>query len=162
MPDIAGGYSRRIKINIHFGYTELVVTGSEEGYSLDDSYTSTFATVSSALFGAHDTSKLLFPTIRRSPNRTITWNTSVQTYFPLENALSLLGCFLLSKRDKDVKCLGVLTVPMPDIAGGYSRRIKINIHFGYTELFVTGSEEGTNRKGEQQYQAWGLLAPQDI
>ena len=37
---------------------------------------------------------------------------------------------------------------MPDIAGGYSRRIKINIHFGYTELVVTGSEEGTNRKGE--------------
>jgi hypothetical protein len=67
------------------------------GYSLDDSYTSTFATVSSALFGAHYTSKLLFPTIRGSPNRTITWNTFVQTYFQLENALSLLGCLLLSK-----------------------------------------------------------------
>ena len=54
-------------------------------------------------------------------------------------------------RDKDVKCLGVLTVPMPDIAGGYSRRITINIHFGYTELFVTASEEGTNRKVEAKF-----------
>jgi hypothetical protein len=32
------------------------------GFSLDDSYTSTFATVSNALFGAHVNSKLLFPT----------------------------------------------------------------------------------------------------
>jgi hypothetical protein len=35
-------------------------------------------------------------------------------------------------RDKDVKRLVVLTVPMLDIAGGYSRRIKIKMHFGYT------------------------------
>ena len=54
-------------------------------------------------------------------------------------------------RDKDVKHLGVLTVPMPDIAGGYSRRIKINMHFGYTELVVTASEEGTNRKVEAKF-----------
>ena len=54
-------------------------------------------------------------------------------------------------RDKDVKLLGVLTVPMPDISGGYSRRITINIHFGYTELFVTASEEGTNRKVEAKF-----------
>jgi hypothetical protein len=53
--------------------------------------------------------------------------------------------------DKDVKLLGMLTVPMPDIAGGHSRRIKINIHFGYTELFVTASEEGTNRKAEAKF-----------
>ena len=54
-------------------------------------------------------------------------------------------------RDKDVKLLGVLTVPMPDISWGYSRRITINIHFGYTELFVTASEEGTNRKVEATF-----------
>jgi molecular chaperone DnaK (HSP70) len=48
--------------------------------------------------------------------------------------------------DKDVKRLGMVTVPIPDINGGKHRRIKINIHFGYTELFVTVSEEGTNRK----------------
>jgi hypothetical protein len=53
--------------------------------------------------------------------------------------------------DKDVKRLGVLTVPMPDIAGGYSRRIKIKMHFGYTELFVTASEEGTNRKVKAKF-----------
>jgi hypothetical protein len=53
--------------------------------------------------------------------------------------------------DKDVKRLGVLTVPMPDIAGDYSRRIKIIMHFGYTELFVTASEEGTNRKAEAKF-----------
>jgi hypothetical protein len=60
-----------------------------------------------------------------------------------------------SVRDRDVKRLGVLTVPMPDIAGGYSRLIKINIHFGYTELFVTASEEGTNRKVEAKFN-WGF------
>jgi hypothetical protein len=49
-------------------------------------------------------------------------------------------------RNKDVKRLGVLTVPMPDIDGGYSRRIKIKMHFGYTELFVTASEEGHSIK----------------
>ena len=54
-------------------------------------------------------------------------------------------------RDKDVKRIGVLTVPMPDIAGGYSRRIKIKMHFGYTELFVTASEEGTNRKADATF-----------
>jgi len=54
-------------------------------------------------------------------------------------------------RDKDVKRLGVLTVPIPDIAGGHNRRIIINIHFGYTELFVTASEEGTNRKVEAKF-----------
>jgi hypothetical protein len=53
--------------------------------------------------------------------------------------------------DKDVKLLGVLTVPMPDIDGGKHRRIKIDIHFGYTELFVTASEEGTNRKAEAKF-----------
>jgi hypothetical protein len=53
--------------------------------------------------------------------------------------------------DKDVKFLGMLTVPMPDIAGGHSRRIKVNMHFGYTELFVTASEEGTNRKAEAKF-----------
>ena len=53
--------------------------------------------------------------------------------------------------DKDVKLLGMLTVPIPDIAGGHCRRIKINIHFGYTELFVTASEEGTNRKAEAKF-----------
>jgi hypothetical protein len=47
---------------------------------------------------------------------------------------------LYAIRGKDVKRLGVLTVPMPDIAGGYSRRIKIKMHFGYTELFVTASQ----------------------
>ena len=52
---------------------------------------------------------------------------------------------------KDVNRLGVLTVPMPDISGGYSRRITINIHFGYTELFVTASEEGTSRKVEAKF-----------
>jgi hypothetical protein len=36
--------------------------------------------------------------------------------------------------DKDVKLLGMLTVPMPDIDGGKHRRININIHFGYTIL----------------------------
>ena len=45
----------------------------------------------------------------------------------------------------------MLTVPIPDIARGHSRRIKINIHFGYTELFVTASEEGTNRKVEAKF-----------
>jgi molecular chaperone DnaK (HSP70) len=54
-------------------------------------------------------------------------------------------------RDKDVKLLGVLTVPMPDIDGGKHRRIKIDIHFGYTELFVTASEEGTNTKVEAKF-----------
>jgi len=54
-------------------------------------------------------------------------------------------------KDKGVKRLGMLKVPMPDIAGGDSRRIKINMHFGYTELFVTASDEGTNRKAEAQF-----------
>jgi hypothetical protein len=45
----------------------------------------------------------------------------------------------------------MLTVPIPDIDGGNRRRIKITIHFGYTELFVTASEEGTNRKAEAQF-----------
>jgi len=53
--------------------------------------------------------------------------------------------------DKDVNLLGMLTVPIPDIDGGKHRRIKINIHFGYTELFVTASEEGTNRKAEAKF-----------
>jgi len=53
--------------------------------------------------------------------------------------------------DKDVKFLGMLTVPMPDIDGGKHGRIKINMHFGYTELFVTASEEGTNRKVEAKF-----------
>ena len=78
------------------------------GFSLDDSYTSTFASESNSWFGAHNTSKLLFPTIRGSPNRTITLNTSVQTFLPLENVLSLLGCFLSSK--------GTLTV-IPYVRG---------------------------------------------
>jgi hypothetical protein len=54
-------------------------------------------------------------------------------------------------KDKGVKRLGILKVPMPDISGGYSRRIKINRHFGYTELVVTASEEGTNRKVEAKF-----------
>ena len=54
-------------------------------------------------------------------------------------------------KDKGVKRLGILRVPMPDIAGGYSRRIKINMHFGYTELFVTASEEGTNTTTEAKF-----------
>jgi len=54
-------------------------------------------------------------------------------------------------KSKDVNPLGILKVPMPDIAGGHSRRIKINMHFGYTELFVTASEEGTNRKAKAQF-----------
>ena len=54
-------------------------------------------------------------------------------------------------KEKGVKRLGILKVPMPDIAGGYSRRIKIKMHFGYTELFVTASEEGTNRKAEAKF-----------
>jgi hypothetical protein len=29
--------------------------------------------------------------------------------------------------------------------------IKIKMHFGYTELFVTASEEGTNRKAEAKF-----------
>jgi molecular chaperone DnaK (HSP70) len=53
--------------------------------------------------------------------------------------------------DKDVKLLGMLTVPMPDINGGKHRRIQTNIHFGYTELYVTASEEGTNRKAEAKF-----------
>jgi hypothetical protein len=31
------------------------------------------------------------------------------------------------------------------------RRKKIKMHFGYTELFVTASEEGTNRKAEAKF-----------
>ena len=54
-------------------------------------------------------------------------------------------------KDKGVKRLGILNVPMPDISGSYSRRIKINMHFGYTELFVTASEEGTNRKAGAKF-----------
>ena len=54
-------------------------------------------------------------------------------------------------KEKGVKRLGILKVPMPDIARGSSRRIKINMHFGYTELFVTASEEGTNRKAEAKF-----------
>ena len=54
--------------------------------------------------------------------------------------------------DKDVKFLGMLTVPIPDIDGGNRRRIRITMHFGYTELFVTASEEGTNRKVEAQFE----------
>jgi hypothetical protein len=54
-------------------------------------------------------------------------------------------------KDKRVKRLGILKIPMPDISGGYSRRIKIKMHFGYTELFATASEEGTNRKAEAKF-----------
>ena len=53
--------------------------------------------------------------------------------------------------DTDVKLLGMLTVPIPDINWGHSRRIQINIQFGYTELFVTASEVGTHRKAEAKF-----------
>ena len=53
--------------------------------------------------------------------------------------------------DKDVKHLGMLKVFMPDIDRGNRRRIKINMHFGCTELFVTASEEGINRKAEAKF-----------
>jgi hypothetical protein len=56
------------------------------GYSLDDSYTSTFATASNALFGAHVNSKLLFLTIRGSPDRYHNLEhirTNVETILPL-------------------------------------------------------------------------------
>ena len=53
--------------------------------------------------------------------------------------------------DKDVKFLGMLTVPMPDIDWGNLRRIKITMHFGYTELCVTASVEGTSWKAEAQF-----------
>lgn len=43
----------------------------------------------------------------------------------------------------EVRPLGTLCVPIPDVEKGKQRPIKIQIHFGYTELFVTVTEKGT-------------------
>lgn len=54
--------------------------------------------------------------------------------------------------DKGVNRLGILTVPIPDVERGKSRRIKVQLHFGYTELQVTASEEHTNRCAEATFE----------
>jgi hypothetical protein len=69
----------------------------------------------------------------------------------------LLYWYFQQNQCLNIKKNMVLTVPMPDIAGGYSRRIKIKMHFGYTELFVTASEEGTNRKAEAKHSIKRLI-----
>jgi hypothetical protein len=75
-----------------------------------------------------------------APNKTLDTVANVEVYESSnENPMHAI-------RDKDVKRLGVLKVSIPDISRGYSRRIRTNMHFGYTELFVTASEEGTNRR----------------
>jgi hypothetical protein len=43
--------------------------------------------------------------------------------------------------DDGVRNLGKLCVPIPDVARGKCRLIKIQMHFGYTELFVTAIEQ---------------------
>jgi hypothetical protein len=45
--------------------------------------------------------------------------------------------------DDGVRRLGQLCVPIPDVARGKCRLIKIQMHFGYTELFVTAIEVDT-------------------
>lgn len=53
--------------------------------------------------------------------------------------------------DKGVKKLGEVIIPIPDIMLGKSRTIRVTMHFGYTELLVTASEEGTDRKAQATF-----------
>lgn len=50
--------------------------------------------------------------------------------------------------DPGCQKLGELRVSMPDISKGKERRIRITMHFGFTELKVTAREEGTNNEAE--------------
>ena len=54
--------------------------------------------------------------------------------------------------DDGVRRLGQLCVPIPDVARGKCRLIKIQMHFGYTELFVTAIEVDTDTKVDAKFQ----------
>jgi hypothetical protein len=53
--------------------------------------------------------------------------------------------------DDGVRRLGQLCVPIPDVARGKCRLIKIQMHFGYTELFVTAIEVDTDTKVDAKF-----------
>ncbi|XP_033761605.1 heat shock 70 kDa protein 12B-like [Pecten maximus] len=53
--------------------------------------------------------------------------------------------------DPSCRQLGELEVEMPDTTKGKDRRIVVAIHFGYTELKFTATEEGTNHKAEAKF-----------
>lgn len=54
--------------------------------------------------------------------------------------------------DKGVKRLGMLTVPIPDVERGKMRKIRIEMQFGYTELIVTASEDGSGEKKNTKFE----------
>ena len=54
--------------------------------------------------------------------------------------------------DDGVRNLGKLCVPIPDVARGKCRLIQIQMHFGYTELFVTAIEVDTDTKVDAKFQ----------
>ena len=53
--------------------------------------------------------------------------------------------------DDGVRKLGQLCVPIPDVERGKCRLIKIQMHFGYTELFVTAIEVDTDTKVDAKF-----------
>ena len=53
--------------------------------------------------------------------------------------------------DDGVRKLGQLCVPIPDVESGKCRLIKIQMHFGYTELFVTAIEVDTDTKVDAKF-----------
>ncbi|XP_021345557.1 heat shock 70 kDa protein 12B-like isoform X2 [Mizuhopecten yessoensis] len=53
--------------------------------------------------------------------------------------------------DSSCRRLGELRVQIPDTSRGKARRIVVALHFGFTELKVTATEEGTNHKAEAKF-----------
>ncbi|XP_021345580.1 heat shock 70 kDa protein 12A-like [Mizuhopecten yessoensis] len=53
--------------------------------------------------------------------------------------------------DPGCRRLGELRVKIPDNSRGKSRRIAVALHFGFTELKVTATEEGTNHTAEAKF-----------
>ncbi|XP_060066317.1 heat shock 70 kDa protein 12A-like [Ylistrum balloti] len=53
--------------------------------------------------------------------------------------------------DPTCRKLGELHVKIPDTSRGKARKIVVVMHFGFTELKVTATEEGTNNKAEIKF-----------